>query len=313
MTVPPLAASRVRAIPPVRRYVDETQRWTSLTADDRALLDGVLRNEVDMAYRRRARILLDYLALRDGERVLDCGCGMGFYLLAMAQLRRLRLVGLDGDPERLAWARREGIPAALLRGDLQQLPFASASFDKVLATEVLEHVRDDTQMLAELFRILRPGGILAISVPHARYPFWWDPIHRVWTGLGGAPIRSGPIVGMWTYHERLYEPQQVAERVLAAGFDVAQLEETTHFSVPLSHFLVYGIGKPLIEHNLLPGPLRRSADRLSGQQNRGSKLNPINLGRAVFRAVDDLNERPAVARADTFVNVLLKAHKPSGA
>ena len=50
-----------------------------------------------MAYRRRARILLDYLELQDGERVLDCGCGMGFYLMAMGKLRRLQLVGSPGN------------------------------------------------------------------------------------------------------------------------------------------------------------------------------------------------------------------------
>jgi hypothetical protein len=73
---------------------------------------------------------------------------------------------------------------------------------------------------------------------------------------------------------------------------------------------VYGIGKPLIEHNLLPGGLRRSADRFMGEQNSGSRLNPINLGLSAFRAVDRLNDRPAIVNQETFVNVLVKARKP---
>ena len=298
---------------PVRRYVDAAERWESLTARDHAVLDRVLNNEVDMAYRRRTRVLLDYLELHTAQRVLDCGCGMGFYLLAMARLQPLQLVGLDGDAGRLAWARRTCVPAQLLRGDMRCLPFADASFDRVLASEVIEHIEDERAALAEIYRILQPGGVLAISVPHASYPFWWDPLNALWTAVGGSPLRSGPLVGIWTNHERLYEPQQLADRVLEAGFTVERLEEATHYSFPFSHFLVYGVGKPLLERNLLPRRLRVSADRLSGEQNSGSPLNPINLGRALFRVIDRLNDRPVVAQQNTFVNVLLKARKPLSA
>jgi hypothetical protein len=55
--------------------------------------------------------------------------------------------------------------------------------------------------------------------------------------------------------------------------------------------------------------LRHSADRFEGERNRGSLADPFNVVRAVFRAVDRLNERPS-PRAATFVNVLLKARRP---
>jgi glycosyltransferase involved in cell wall biosynthesis/ubiquinone/menaquinone biosynthesis C-methylase UbiE len=298
---------------PVIRDRSSALPWTSLTKQDHARLDQILRNEADMAYRRRARILLDYLELQDGERVFDCGCGMGFYLKAMGELRRLHSVGLDGDTDRLRWAQRERVPAALVNGDILQLPFSDAAFDKILMSEVLEHINDDRQALHELYRVLKAGGILALSVPHARYPFWWDPINWLWIALGGQPIRCGPIAGIWSNHERLYEPAELAERVCAAGFEVEVIKEATHYSFPLIHFLVYGIGKPLIEHNLLPPALRKSADRFSGTQNSGSLLNPINLGVAIFRLIDRLNDRPNVAYKHTFVNVLLKARKPHAA
>jgi ubiquinone/menaquinone biosynthesis C-methylase UbiE len=281
-----------------------------LTDRDRELLDGLLRNEADMAFRRRVPVLMEYLELADGERVLDCGCGMGFYLFVMSRLRVVRLTGLDTDPARLEWARREVVDAELVQGDAEALPFADASFDKAIASEVLEHVGDDRRALDELHRVLRAGGVLAISVPHARYPFWWDPINRVWIALGGRPIRSGPIAGIWSNHRRLYEPDVLAERVRSAGFEIEALEESTHYSFPFIHFLVYGIGKPLVEHDVLPARLRVTADRFSGLENSGSLLDPFNLVRAVFRLVDRLNDRPTPPRRRTFVNVLVKARKP---
>jgi SAM-dependent methyltransferase len=281
----------------------------TLSDADRALLERLLANEADMAFRRRAFVLLDYLELADDLDVLDCGCGMGFYLMVMGRLRDLRLTGVDSDPARLRLAREHGVSATLLTGDARALPFAKDSFDRVLMSEMLEHVPDDLAVVREAHRVLRRGGILAISVPHARYPFWWDPINATWIALGGPPIRSGPVAGIWSNHERLYEPARLVALVQGAGFEVDDCVEATHYSVPFIHFLVYGIGKPLLEKEILPRRLRKSADRFSGLENRGSLANPFNAARYMFRLVDRLNDRPDVAHKRTFVNVLLKARK----
>ena len=200
--------------------------------------------------------------------------------MAMGRLRDLRLTGVDMDVERLEFAEHHGIRANLVNGDATALPFADSSFDRILMSEVLEHVPDDAAALREAHRVLRPGGILAISVPHARYPFLWDPINATWIKIGGQPIRSGPIAGIWSNHERLYLPEEVAASVSDAGLDVEECVEATHYCVPFIHFLVYGIGKPLIEKNLLPSKLRVSADRFSGLENEGSRLNPFNAVRS---------------------------------
>jgi SAM-dependent methyltransferase len=281
----------------------------SLSASDRARLERLLTNEADMAFRRRVPILLEYLELADGLEILDCGCGMGFYLMAIQQLRAVRLTGLDEEPARLEFAEQHGIRANFVVGDVQALPFADESFDRVLMSEVLEHLPDDRAALHEARRVLRPGGILAISVPHARYPFWWDPINATWTALGGRPIRSGPIAGIWSNHERLYMPSQLDALVRETGFEVEALVEATHYSVPFIHFLVYGIGKPLIEKNLVPQNMLSTTDRFSGLENRGSRANPFNAIRSLFRLVDRLNDRPGGVRRRTFVNVLVKARK----
>jgi SAM-dependent methyltransferase len=282
----------------------------ALDSGRQRLLERMLANEADMAFRRRVPILLDYLELRNGARVLDCGCGMGFDLMVMSRLWNLQLVGLDTDAERLRWARDHGIEAQLVEGDAQRLPFPDASFDAVLMTEVLEHLPDDDAALSEVMRVLKPGGVLALSVPHARYPIAWDPINFVWTGLGGAPIRSGPIVGIWTNHLRLYDAPAVAQRIRSSGLELEAIEESTHACFPFMHFLVYGIGKPLIEHGLVPSGLMSSADRFTGLENRGDRLNPFNALRSIFRLVDRLNDRPRRGYKHRFVNVLAKARKP---
>jgi glycosyltransferase involved in cell wall biosynthesis/SAM-dependent methyltransferase len=285
----------------------------SLTGSDRALLEALLRNEADMSFRRRALTLLDYLDLHDGDRVLDCGCGMGAYLLMMSRLRKLDLHGVDGDRARLQWARREQIPAELAEVDIHHLPYADATFDKILMSEVLEHLAEDRRALREVYRVLKPGGVLALSVPHANYPFLWDPINKTIEALGRAPMRGpGPIAGMWSNHWRLYRPADLRDVIAGAGFAITALSEQTHYAFPFIHFIVYSIGKPLIEHNLLPGRLRDSADRFRGERNSGSLLNPINLGVRAFRLFDDRNDH---LRGDerTFVNIMVQARKPIGA
>lgn len=262
-----------------------------------------------MAYRRRAPILLDWLELADGQRVLDCGCGMGFYLLAMSRLRRLSLVGVDRDAGRAAQAQGAA-DAALVRADFQRLPFAGGAFDRVLMSETLEHVPDDRGALREAHRVLAPGGVLAVSVPHVAYPFWWDPLHRVWTALGGAPPRTGPVAGMWSNHVRLYWPEDVVRRLVEAGFVVDTVVESTHHAVPFAHFLVYGIGKPLLERGLLPAGLAARADRLRPDAAGGGP-DPFDAVRALFRAVDRRNDGFAVARRETFVSILVRARKPA--
>ena len=120
---------------------------------------------------------------------------------------------------------------------------------------------------------------------------------------------AGPITGLWSNHWRLYRPSELRDVIGAAGFTIDALEEQTHYSFPFIHLIVYSIGKPLIELNLLPKRLRDSADRFRGEQNSGSIFNPINLGVRVFRWFDRRNDH---LRGDeqTFVNIVVKAHKP---
>jgi SAM-dependent methyltransferase len=118
----------------------------------------------------------DRLGLQPGERVLDMGCGAGRHAFEMYR-RGADVIALDQDPDELAtvseWfaaMRKEGtVPAGaeadVKEGDALALPFPDGEFDRVVAAEVLEHIPDDEAAIAELVRVLRPGGTIAVTVP----------------------------------------------------------------------------------------------------------------------------------------------------
>ena len=105
--------------------------------------------------------LLEALGLPAAGRLLDIGCGPGAVAARIRQLRpRLDIVGLDRDAGLLALARARLTP---LRADAAVLPFASRSFDAVHARLLLRHLPDPGAALAEMRRVLRPGGRLIIT------------------------------------------------------------------------------------------------------------------------------------------------------
>ena len=118
----------------------------------------------------------DRLGLRPGDRVLDMGCGAGRHAYEMFR-RGGDVVAFDQDGDELAGvlelfgAMRDagevpaGAEADIKQGDALALPFADDEFDRVVASEVLEHIPADTEAIAELVRVLRPGGTIAVTVP----------------------------------------------------------------------------------------------------------------------------------------------------
>ena len=122
-------------------------------------------------FRGREAIIRSFLVRRgSGLRVLDVGCGTG-HLAARLIADGYSVVGLEPDPTALSYARKR-IPEAV-GGDARQLPFPDASFDAVIATDVLEHIPDDSAAAAEIRRVLRPGGLAILTVPASR--LLWGP------------------------------------------------------------------------------------------------------------------------------------------
>jgi SAM-dependent methyltransferase len=119
----------------------------------------------------------DRLGLRRGDRVLDLGCGFGRHAYEAAR-RGGRVVALDAGKAEVegvlgtfvAMAEvgellDDGVRVGVVQGDALAIPFADRSFDRVICSEVLEHIPEDRAAMAELARVLRVGGTMAITVP----------------------------------------------------------------------------------------------------------------------------------------------------
>lgn len=157
----------------------------------------------------------DRLGLRPGDRVLDMGCGGGRHAFEMYR-RGADVIAFDQDADELAGVRevfsamREkgevpaGAEADVKEGDALSLPFADGEFDRIVASEVLEHIWDDVTAIKELVRVLRPGGTLAITVPR------WLPEVVNWKL--SAEYHNAP-----GGHIRIYTDHELIDKVTKAG------------------------------------------------------------------------------------------------
>ena len=170
----------------------------------------------------RALLTVDFgqLAVTEGTRVLDLGCGAGRH--AFEALRRgAHVVALDRDQAELdqvtamfaamteAGEAAPGAVATAVAGDATAMPFPDGAFDRVIAAEVLEHIRGDQQAMNEIARVLAPGGIAAVTVPS------WLPERICWALSDDYHDVPGG-------HVRIYTRAELEAKLARAGLAVGR-------------------------------------------------------------------------------------------
>lgn len=165
-------------------------------------------------------IRFDELGLRAGDHVLDVGSGFGRHVFECAR-RGALVVALDYAAGEVVETRNTlaamveagDITAdkliGVLRGDARRLPFPDATFDVVITSEVLEHIQDDVSAIAEMARVLKPGGRFAATVPS------WFPEVVNWklSDEYHAPKSAGG-------HVRIYTRTELRAKLRTAGLEV---------------------------------------------------------------------------------------------
>lgn len=267
-------------------------------------LEKLLANVGDMSLKRRARRIIKELDPQDGDRIVDLGCGTGYYLFLLSNLGiRLSLTGFDYDERAINEARGSiyGKDIKFITGNLHKVPFQDKSFDKAVMSEVLEHVENDEKVLQEVYRILKPDGVLVISVPSINYPFLWDPTNWVLQHFFGTHIKKGFFSGIWNNHLRLYSMQVLRKKFAKAGFKIETAEELTFWCLPLNHYLVNLIARLLYDVKISS----QIADKISKFK---SERKPLMFDLA-FRFVNWIDRLNEIFPQRNGVNIFVKAKK----
>jgi SAM-dependent methyltransferase len=157
----------------------------------------------------------DRLGIRAGTAVIDVGCGAGRHAFE-AYRRGADVVAFDQDAAELnnvdailqAMKQAGEVPelarAETVKGDALDLPYADGTFDCVIASEILEHVPEDDRAIAELIRVLKPGGSLAVTVPR------WLPERVCWWLSEEYHSNDGG-------HVRIYRASALRDKITARG------------------------------------------------------------------------------------------------
>jgi SAM-dependent methyltransferase len=202
---------------------------------------GTAPDFVGPRHELRERLLLRlFLSGKPGRRVLNVGAGQGSFS-RLLEHRGFEVVSTDVS-QAACTVLAERVRGRVLRADVAALPFADSSFDAVVLGEVIEHVEDDVGALSESRRVLRPGGVAALSVP--AHPTWFGPSDE------------------WAGHVRRYSRDALVAACRAAGLEVLRC---AGWGFPVSaayHLWVYD----------------KRAARLAEASRRRSRAQRIGLG-----------------------------------
>jgi len=267
-------------------------------------LNELLTTVGDIALKRRAKRIVEELDLKDKEKILEVGCGNGYYLNLLNKLGlNLTLVGVDNDGRALRDARKfiRDNRVKLILADANKLPLEGNSFDKVIISEVIEHVESEQKVLSEIYRVLKPRGIMVLTTCNIDYPFLWDPVNFCLQRLLKTHIKSGFWAGIWNQHLRLYKINTLNELIKRSKFKIEESEFLTRWCLPFNHYLVNFVARLFYQGSLPKG--------ISKGLNKFEKEKGSLLVRTIFWLVNTYDHLNDLFPGKNGVSIFVKTRK----
>jgi ubiquinone/menaquinone biosynthesis C-methylase UbiE len=214
------------------------------------------------------------------DRVIDLGCGTGRHVLELSKIES-NIIGADMSRNDIRagrylleiMRRRDEVKARVhwLQTAGERLPFRDAAFDRVICTETLEHVDDDSVLARELSRVLKPGGILAVSVPDEfSEKIFWKLSTNYRTHVGG--------------HVRIYRRGDIVRLLRDAGLEPYAVRyrhalETAYWLSHIAFWSDWGKQGPITKRfrELLDSPRARASKIVTAIDDIGNRMLPKSI------------------------------------
>ncbi len=211
-------------------------------------------------YRGRRRVIeeeLRALRLPDSIEILDAGCGSGRNMVDLARFGTV--TGLELADASVAKARSRGV-GDVVQASLEATPFEADRFDLAVSFDVIEHLDNDREALRELRRVVRPGGLLLVTVP--AYQWLWSEHDVI------------------NHHRRRYTRGTLS---IAAGDAGWQTASTTHFNgillpAAVAHRAILRLRRPGVDGTTAVSDLERTPPRLNRLLERPLELEARVIG-----------------------------------
>lgn len=159
--------------------------------------------------------------------ILDAGCGDGVNLHVLGGIAGAKVFGVDYNQLRVSRAKKNWQKAFVTRGDLCSLCFKEDSFDVILQNHVLEHIEEDTRVLKEVHRILKPTGIFILGVPNE--------------GCFIARLRNNVIqksISRTTDHVHFYTEKEIRSKLASCGWKIKTVRRENFF---MPHMMISSV------------------------------------------------------------------------
>lgn len=217
------------------------------------------------------------------ERGLNLGTGEGDYDRMIAGYCR-ELTGCDVNEEDLVHARAVNAGVMNLVYEVNNaldLTYPDNHFDLIVSCEVIEHVGQPERMVQEMYRVLKPGGVVIMTFPSREFPVTYDPVNRIWQLIRGDGSREYAISqGAYAFgHDYLIGADDFKKWAKNAGFEIVEFRGLSHHLVGILEVYWTGIVQRIFKKN---------AGNVTSDTEGGLKVRPSSTKEPWLTIITDL-------------------------